>query len=606
VLGVDADDSLYWITYSTQPSKILPSTDATVDAIKKQAINENYKKLLKEFHSDLINPKKKVATTLKKLEKEKDKINKLSKNIEKTIWKDIRSKFADDFKELSRQEKAEKKLKAILFTQAFIRGYLQRKRYKKMKQEQRLYSAVYQVLLEMDSIANENKYPSSGTNQVPKIVGHPSSLMLLPPVPSSAPPNLRSAPAAVGGVQSSPYHERVLSEIARITSSAMNTPAVNHHGVTSSRELPPRIPSSSSSVSVLKNPLVSRSLDYSSTTVKKKDVSFQQDSSFHHQQAQQSVSLTPLKFDALIVNTPFQSHINLPLSGSSPSQQPIDNSHIYQNYNQNDKTYSVRRVEDPVNVQYSARSTGDSSSGTVNNQILPHQPYGSSGAAGGGGSRGGSGYDTPILQTPRGMFSNPSSEQKITHQDQQQQQQPQHRYENKIPPSTPPTNKSGSERKKSNGREGKDNDTPVKQIDSSPALLSPFLDMNEGRDEEGNLTTSGYISSPSQTSLSRSLSVSFGHVSEGKEDPSSTMKRRGKHSSTAVMKSTIPFIHDDMLSVFLEIENKYERNALSLASIIDSALVSDISNFDKVRPSRFFTLFSFLLSLVFLPCLLSV
>jgi hypothetical protein len=80
VLGVDADDSLYWITYSTQPSKILPATDATVDAIKKQAINENYKKLLKEFHSDLINPKKKVTTTLKKLEKEKEKISKLSKN----------------------------------------------------------------------------------------------------------------------------------------------------------------------------------------------------------------------------------------------------------------------------------------------------------------------------------------------------------------------------------------------------------------------------------------------------------------------------------------------------------------------------------------------
>jgi hypothetical protein len=434
----------------------------------------------------------------------------------------------------------------------------------------------------MDSIANENKYPSSGTNQVPKIVGHPSSLMLLPPVPSSVPPNVRAAAAGgVGGVQSSPYHERVLSEIARITSSAMNTPVISQQsGVNSSRELPPRIPSSSST-SVLKNALVSRSLDYSSSTAKKKDVSFQQDSAFqqhHQQQQQQPVSLTPLKFDALTVNTPFQSHITLPLSGSPSSHPPIDNSHIYQNYNQSDKTYSLRRVEDPLNAQYSARSASDSSGGTVNNQILPYQPYGSSGVAGGGGSRGGSGYDTPVLQTPRGMFSNPSSDQKAP----QQEQQPHQRYENKLPPSTPPSSKTGSERKKSNGKEARDTGTPGK-YDSSPALLSPFLDMNEERDEEGNLTTSGYISSPSQTSLSRSLSVSFGHVSEGKEDPSSHMKRRSKPSSSALMKSTIPFIPDDLLSVFLKIENKYERNALSLASIIDSALVSDISNFDKVR-----------------------
>jgi hypothetical protein len=620
--GVDADDSLYWITYATQPSKVLhreedranpflnkapaasktgteaeqsavtvTPTNPTMEFIRKQSTNENYKTMLKEFHLNLINPQKRLNASLHKINKESQKISELSENIQKQFWKDIKYKYFEEFQASSKKERLNRKMKTIIFIQSRIRGFLQRMRYRKLKKQQRFYLAIQNLLHEAEVMNDDRKPLHARKSNRSTDFSTPASL------------NSKSNPKSV--LKSS--YDRNIEEIARIASAALKTPlpgtnykpsassAAVGGGVTNNRSsaLPAidvkTIPKDSAT---LANPLFSQSIDYSKLTAGKRidpssSSAVNNNSSSSNAAVNNSlVSTTPGKYDQMTMKTPYVHNLDLlPETSSRPPRET---------------TYNLRRVDDPMNQQLSARGY----------HLQNNAPLGGISSTGPGGS----GYDTPILQTPRGLFpvsqtnteekkrepssssssiampSTPVNSAKQQQQQQQQQQQPQYpRDEDEIEPRRP-TGLPTSQRKRSDEKRFKqeqDISTPVKNNNAADtsSLLSPFLGMNE-EDPNNNTqeTLGGYISSPSQTSLSRSLSVSFGQVTNKEFSPRAEQFQQ--HQQQQQMRrrtpTTVPFISNDFLPVFFQVEKNYDMDAFDAKDIVKSALAADISNFDKV------------------------
>jgi hypothetical protein len=465
-------------------------------------------------------------------------------------------------------------MKTIIFIQSRIRGYLQRVRFKKLKQQHRFYMAIQNLLTEMN-VMNQNNHPH---------VGHPhrrsgqDSAKSLSTISPPIPPIMTTT--AKKQLQTS--YDRNIEEIARITSQALRTPYSNSNkqqassslGMNNSSILPnihaiPVTASRDKNASTLQNPIFSRSLEFSST-----GTNFQQQQ-LHPQasssSSQQVVSSTPAKYDQVTVKTPFRENLHLPLP-----QEPLTV----------DRGYALKNVEAPLNQQFSARSYAS----YPNSAMAP--------AAGG--------YETPILQTPRGLYtnSNASTVEKAPAPGGRHKISPRPSSSEEVhPPSLIPPQTIGtpqahrtdkekdqggkiSHRKVTSHPHGdQELSTPTKQHDTS-GLLSPFMDMNEDVN-----ATNGYISSPSQTSLSRSLSVSFGQVTnqispraggaEGTPVHPSTASHHSKKKLQSTQPTTIPFIANEMLPVFFMVEERFENQQLEAAELVRSALAADISHFDK-------------------------
>lgn len=536
--GADADDSLYWITYAMQPSKVVPIDNSLSEALRKQSQNENYKQMLKEFHLNSINPNKKMEENLKKIEKSKRKEKRAAKAIEKEIWREIKEKFFDEFKELTRKEKMEKKLKSIIFVQTMIRGYLTRRRYKKMKQQQRFYHAIQNLLHEMEEMSNDKK-------------GIPTTGQKSSEASSSGIKTARKTPAL------DTSYDRNIEEIARITSQALRTPysqakkpETNAPATQQKSILPPIDRANNNAVNsreaLFQKPLLSSSL---ANSVEKNPSPYPN----LLPQPDQIVSATPLKYDQ-VTQKSFPSQLNLPLNHLPSIQQSIDHN------------YTLKRVEDPINQQYSARSH---TSGQPFVQF-PSQDHISGG------------YDTPIIQTPRGIYNSATKDTPVNENMKGSREKPPQLIPPELTPGQPAKGKPSDPR---STPQRQVHHNPVVEISTTPSkhdastLLSPFLEMNEETDPNG---TGGYISSPSQNSLSRSLSVSFGQVTNQISPRSEgVLTKRGFQTNT-----TVPFIHNDTLTVFNLIETRYERNECEVTDLVRSALAADISNFDKVRKSE--------------------
>jgi hypothetical protein len=624
--GVDADDSLYWITYATQPSKVLhreedranpflnkappasktgeeqsvtvTSPNPTMEFIRKQSTNENYKTMLKEFHLNLINPQKRLNASLHKINKENQKISELSENIQKQFWKDIKYKYFEEFQASSKRDRLNRKMKTIIFIQSRIRGFLQRMRYRKLKKQQRFYLAIQNLLHEAEVMNDDRKPLHARKSNRSTDFSTPASL------------NSKSNQKSV--LKSS--YDRNIEEIARIASAALKTPlpSTNYKpsagggggGVTNNRSaaLPAidlkTIPKDSTT---LANPLFSQSIDYSKLTAGKRidpssssAVNNNNNSSSNATVNNSLVSTTPGKYDQMTMKTPYVHNLDLLPETSSSSRPPL-----MAGVKPGETTYNLRRVDDPMNQQLSARGYHLQNNAPLGGGISSTGP-------------GGSGYDTPILQTPRGLFpvSQTNTEEKKREpssssssiampstpvnpaKQQQQQQQSHHSLEKEEEEVVEPRRPAGlptSQRKRSDEKRFKQEQeisTPVKNNNAADtsSLLSPFLGMNE-EDPNSNTqeTLGGYISSPSQTSLSRSLSVSFGQVTNKEFSPRAEQFQQ--HQQQQQMRrrtpTTVPFISNDFLPVFFQVEKNYDMAAFDAKDIVKSALAADISNFDK-------------------------